>query len=862
VLSSAQVIPEVFVAEVASGYPAQRRRSERVSKSLPVIVRGIDLLGQPFEERTSTLALNLHGCRYASKHHLPKNTWVTLEVPEGAQRRHVRARVAWIQRPHSVREFFQIAVELETPGNIWNFSSPPTDWETVASRPAYVEPERYAEPAISSVMANFIEGPGPDMTNEPASTAQASSESAPMGESPLLRQWSAELERQAAAAADAAAARSMEQIDRRMEEFARLENETRDNFAAQTAAKQQELVEALRAEFESGFHHVRNLLRDLDRTAEVLRAESQAAQEATSHLAQARLHNEAAEAARAQLNAQGSEEARTLAENDVAAWRQRLESEMAAAQAQWNELLQSSLDGSIDRLVEQLSGRSHELLRSTEQRMAERFAEIRQPLSQMYAEARDTLGSVRSALEDELGRARSSLGDIEHATTRMKEYAAQLEATSHETLNEMHRRLENILQTQSDEMSRRAEHTLASVPQRLSANLDSLGHQVAEQTIAEIDAKLAPRIEQAAELLRNLTSREAYADEGLRLHRERLRQVSENSLRDAAARTAEALSGVHGEFESARKEALAKWNEELDASAVRASHTASESIGRSSEWLQQEARSRLQVLVEQSIATAAAGFEEKAAEAGRQLEAKLEEQTAGRAARIHEQLDGVAAEITGRTRTQLDEAAEAAAASFGEVLRRVSEQEVETFNVHSRNALAERERDLGRAAEQLIQNLESNAQASTERFRAQMASQLEETVAQGRGALAAEFTSALDAHRAEREAHQRSWTEELHRLNEEAVAKHQERLQTAGDSWVVSSVRRLNEHGQDAIETLMRSADQSLRESCARLFAGLSEMLRDRPASSPEPSGFGTMPGPVVEGTPGSPGESATGANA
>ncbi len=97
----------------------QRRRSERVSKSLPVVVRGVDLLGQPFEEKTSTLSFNLHGCRYSSRHHLPKNTWVTLEVPQSSGGRHVRARVAWIQRPHSTRDYFQVAVELESPANIW-----------------------------------------------------------------------------------------------------------------------------------------------------------------------------------------------------------------------------------------------------------------------------------------------------------------------------------------------------------------------------------------------------------------------------------------------------------------------------------------------------------------------------------------------------------------------------------------------------------------------------------------------------------------------------------------------------------------------------------------------------------------------
>ena len=101
----------------------ERRRSERALQSLPLIVRGVDLLGQPFEERTSTLAFNSHGCRYASTHHLPRNSWVTLELPAGANRSKegdpLRARVAWVQRPHSIRDFFQIAVELETPANVW-----------------------------------------------------------------------------------------------------------------------------------------------------------------------------------------------------------------------------------------------------------------------------------------------------------------------------------------------------------------------------------------------------------------------------------------------------------------------------------------------------------------------------------------------------------------------------------------------------------------------------------------------------------------------------------------------------------------------------------------------------------------------
>jgi hypothetical protein len=51
-------------------------------------------------------------------------------------------------------------------------------------------------------------------------------------------------------------------------------------------------------------------------------------------------------------------------------------------------------------------------------------------------------------------------------------------------------------------------------------------------------------------------------------------------------------------------------------------------------------------------------------------------------------------------------------------------------------------------------------------------------------------------------------------------------------------VRRLNEHGQNVIESLMRSADQGLRDSCAKLFDGLGAMLRERTANAAGVAGF------------------------
>ena len=130
--------------EVDSNQPStQRRRSERVSQSFACdrsrnrssrpAIRGknFDAFFQP-----SRLPVFFEAS-FAEKY------WITLEIPQNSGGRNVRARVAWIQRPHSTRDFFQIAVELESPANIWEMdlwtvegtaAAPPSEPIAVRSR--------------------------------------------------------------------------------------------------------------------------------------------------------------------------------------------------------------------------------------------------------------------------------------------------------------------------------------------------------------------------------------------------------------------------------------------------------------------------------------------------------------------------------------------------------------------------------------------------------------------------------------------------------------------------------------------------------------------------------------------------------
>src|SRR5258705_7744217 len=114
-----------------AGEELRKGRSSRIVQAVRLVVSGVDALGRSFVERTSSLIINCNGCRYQSKHYVLKNMWVTLEIPHaeaGQPPQQVRGRVAWIQRPRTVRQLFQVALELELPGNVWGIGFPPEDW--------------------------------------------------------------------------------------------------------------------------------------------------------------------------------------------------------------------------------------------------------------------------------------------------------------------------------------------------------------------------------------------------------------------------------------------------------------------------------------------------------------------------------------------------------------------------------------------------------------------------------------------------------------------------------------------------------------------------------------------------------------
>lgn len=146
----------------------QSRRTTRILQAVPLVVTGLNTDGMAFQERTSTITVNCHGCRYPSRHEVPIGSFVTMEIPSRDPEQpmlRVRGQVKNVYRPRTPREHFQIGLELETPGNIWGVAFPPADWVTVAGGESGTAPSAFeSAPAPGSTTEKVRVLPHPATT--------------------------------------------------------------------------------------------------------------------------------------------------------------------------------------------------------------------------------------------------------------------------------------------------------------------------------------------------------------------------------------------------------------------------------------------------------------------------------------------------------------------------------------------------------------------------------------------------------------------------------------------------------------------------------------------------------------------------
>ena len=546
----------------------RKRRSTRIVQAVPLVVTGVDALGRPFVERTSSLIINCHGARYQSKHYVLKNMWVKLEIPHpesGQAPRSVRGRVAWIQRPRTVRQLFQVALELEIPGNVWGIAFPPEDWfgfnpnaekQIPPSLPVEGEAaEPIASPAEEHVMPSIeTELPPPAVGADnvrvfpvPTSTTDASLQLARQV-TRLVADAKQQLQSSAKEyASQAAAAEQREAFEQWEQKFAAARAEVSNEADRAVEKIQKEIDERTKAAHTAAAEGLKN-----DLPGWVAPQLERVTQELTDRIAQAG-------------TSQAAREDQHLAElgERVAGLLRQLEESSEHLNQRANEVdsrIVERMESAV-RVIEEESRKQEELANAHRDGLN---AAAQKAHEQLHWTATDAKSALEHHASEHLGGVQSQLKETTDAAviSAQERIVATLQEHSGNVLSELRQNLEGEGARQAATLQETAARTVAEIEQRLQ-QLREAAHgetvemegavQRANQAINELDQFL-PRV--ASLQQQALNEFQAQLDDVLTLHRNELHRRSEALYEDLNTR-------MNLSFAAAGHDALARFDEQM-----------------------------------------------------------------------------------------------------------------------------------------------------------------------------------------------------------------------------------------------------------------------------------------------------------
>lgn len=525
---------------LASNDPgAQKRRSTRITQAVPITVTGVDALGQPFKERTTTIGINCHGCKYQSKHYVPKNSVITLEIPRtqaGQPPRSIQGHVIWVQRPRTVRELFQIGVEFDIAGNIWGVAFPPEDWfpypdDVPAEQPpdaAETAPAASVEAHLSAVPKTPGEPPAFEIPAPPDSSAESVSPVVPESKIHVVPPPAPP----PATPAGPAAVSPQEAQMASARQMAKMVSEAKDVLdksarrSAQTAINEEMTV--VRQQLDAQLHEaveraikvsmervsdsaVRKVVQQAsERTASIVEearkatnASSaqldakvrQAVQEAVGSAAQQAAQRAAEQAAAANLK-QTVEQAveRAIAEREASSPSLQILSSPEAAQAQLNEW-KKKLEDAAQRTRDQALEQTRADVTSATQRMQEEFQTALTGASANISQKLNEAALAAFAKAEEEFAAKS---------TSLRATLDQTLADAHGSIESAARNVQNVVKAASDDALKTARSIASEIEQERAraeaaqAELRKAAQLAIEETRANLDQLLASQKDEIA----------------------------------------------------------------------------------------------------------------------------------------------------------------------------------------------------------------------------------------------------------------------------------------------------------------------------------------------------------------------------
>jgi len=860
----------------------QKRRSTRIVQAMPITVSGVDALGQPFKERTTTVMVNCHGCKYQSKHYVPKNNVVSLEIPRPAPSmppRTIQGRVIWVQRPRAVRELFQIGLEFDTAGNVWGIAFPPEDWfpypgDEPATAPTAPTGAEAAAPAPVTGQAGL---PAPLVESKisvvPTPAAAEAQLAAARQTAKMVAEAKETLEKTLHRSAQSAINEEMtvvrQQLDAQLHDaveraiklsMERVSESASKKLLQQAAERTAAIVEQARKASDANAAQLDVRIREAVDSAvsqAAAQAAEQAAQQATAQNLK-RAVEEAVERVVSQREAQspslGILSSPEAAKQHLDSWKssleeaaqtvrhqslQQTEADAAVTRQRWQQEFEAAATGASESLRERLAETSQAALAQAERDMAQRQTSLRESLDSTIAQAHAKIESFTAGLDEQRRAAEGVRTDLEQA--------------GRATLEQTRQRLDEMLSVGQHEAERRAEQVFAQQIESLEPTLRNSAQKVIDSFSTELDETLASKLDAARTVAAELARAR---DEGAGLQ-DRIREQVAQAL-DQADKIQTRLSAQAQAISEQAAQAETAVREQVGQAAERAFEESLERLRRESGKLpdefEQSCRATLTKLeaefdqksteaqhdTYEALSKAADWYQKKAQTTMQSaLEKAVEQSTTslrGRAAEISSlvasELDHYRRSYVQHSQAEIEDAAKEIVerergriAESAETAQATFTDGVERVTTGSMRRFEESSQQ---ALEKARSDLEYTRERSLEEFQKTLEERMTQSVEQAQMLLQSQLGPIVEAWEAQRHQQQRQWLEQMKKSADESIEQYKTRLENASNSWLLASATTLGQHSQAVLDALAKSAEKRMRATIAEVLAGMGDTLKSR----------------------------------
>jgi hypothetical protein len=252
----------------------------------------------------------------------------------------------------------------------------------------------------------------------------------------------------------------------------------------------------------------------------------------------------------------------------------------------------------------------------------------------------------------------------------------------------------------------------------------------------------------------------------------------------------------------------------------------------------------MQTTLEKGLDQATSNLREKAAELSGLFASELDHYSRSYVDHSQDQIQENARDAAEKASQQMAEAIEAAATNFTDRTSQLGREQFDQFQSRTNSAFEQSAARMEAHTIQVRSKLESDTRAFAAEFQRVLSQHSRQSLDLGAKELASQVSNAKESLRVEAESLDQHLRTNVQSLHTKSMEEYKQRLENASNSWLLTTVTKLDQQSQGLIERLAATTEDRLKTVCNSVFTDMGETLRLRLAGLSSPLSTPANPAP------------------